>query len=166
MLCGVQAIMVVVARAVVIAGNIESCWSSSSVVGVGLIIQTNALSAATWRPIEVQFEYQQWRCFLLWREQSRLNIGISALLFFVPNKSVNHACIGGGSLCYQVGLVRMFRRSILRDVVRVNLVHRLNFVVAQAVGVVSFIATAQQKFKHRTGYTQPLLIQHRLQPAG
>ena len=97
---------------------------------------------------------------------SRLNISISALLFFVPIHAVNHACISGGSLLYQVGLVRIFRRSVLRDAVQANPFHRLYFVVAQAVGVASFIATAQQKFKHRTGYTQPLLIQHRLQPAG
>jgi hypothetical protein len=60
----------------------------------------------------------------------------------------------------------MNQRSILRDAVQANLFHRLYFVVAQAAGFASFIATAQQKFKHRTGYTQPLLIQHRLQPAG
>ena len=96
----------------------------------------------------------------------RLNISTSALPFFVPSKSVNHARISGGSLLYQVELVRILRRSILRDAVQANLLHRLYFVVAQEAGVASFIATAQQKFKHRTGYTQPLLIQHRLQPAG
>ncbi len=95
-----------------------------------------------------------------------LNISISALLFFVPNKSENHARISGGSLLYPVGQVRVNQRSILRDAVQANLFQRLNFVVAQAAGVASFIVTAQQKFKHRTGYTQPLLIQHRLQPAG
>ncbi len=95
-----------------------------------------------------------------------LNIGISALLFFVPNKSVNHASISGGSLLYQVGLARILKRSILRDAVQANLVHQLYFVVARAAGVAGFIATAQQKFKHRTGYTQPLFIQLRLQPAG
>jgi hypothetical protein len=94
------------------------------------------------------------------------NIGISALLFFVPNKSVNHSSIGGGSLRYQVGQVRILRCSILRDAVQANLLHRLNLVVSQAAGIAGFIATAQQKFKHRTGYTQPLFIQHRLQPAG
>jgi hypothetical protein len=88
------------------------------------------------------------------------------LFFFVPNKSVNHACIGGGSLLYRVGQVRILRRSILRDAVQANLFQRLNFVVAQAAVIAGFISTAQQKFKHRTGYTQPLLIQHRLQPAG
>ena len=90
--------------------------------------------------------------------EPRLNISISALLFFVPNKSVNHACIGGGSLLYQVGQVQIFERSILRDAVQANQIRRLDFVVAQAAGVAGFIATAQQKFKHRTGYTQPLLI--------
>jgi hypothetical protein len=34
---------------------------------------------------------------------------------------VNHACISGGSLFYQVGLVRLIRRSILRDAVQANL---------------------------------------------
>jgi hypothetical protein len=79
---------------------------------------------------------------------------------------VNHAHISGDSLLYQVGLVRILRRSILRDAVQANLFQRRYFVAAQAAGVASFIATAQQKFKHRTGYTQPLFIQHRLQPAG
>jgi hypothetical protein len=88
------------------------------------------------------------------------------LFFFVPLRAVNHANISGGSLLYQVRLVRLIRRSILRDAVQANLFHQLYFVVAQAAGVVSLIATAQQKFKHRTGYTQPLFIQHRLQPAG
>jgi hypothetical protein len=98
--------------------------------------------------------------------EPRFNISISALFFFVPNKSENHACINGGSLRYQVGRVRILKCSILRDAVQANLFRRLYFVVAQAAGIASFIATAQQKFKHRTGYTQPLLIQHRLQPAG
>jgi hypothetical protein len=81
------------------------------------------LSAASWRPIEVQFEWQQWAVFC-----------------FVPNKSVNHSRISVGSLFYQVGLVRLIRRSILRDAVQANLFHRLYFVVAQAAGVASFIA--------------------------
>jgi hypothetical protein len=98
--------------------------------------------------------------------RARLNISISALLFFVPSKSENHARISGGSLRHLVGQVRIFERSILRDSVQGNLLHRLYVVVAQAAGVASFIATAQQKFKHRTGYMQPLFIQHRLQPAG
>ena len=51
---------------------------------------------------------------------SRLNISISALLFFVPNKSENHACISGGSLCYQVRVARVNQRSILRDAVQAN----------------------------------------------
>jgi len=96
----------------------------------------------------------------------RLKIGISALLFFVPIRAVNHAHISAGSLLYQVGLARVNQRSILRDAAQASLFRRLNFVVAQAAGVACFIATAQQKFKHRTGYTQPLLIQHRLRPAG
>jgi hypothetical protein len=58
---------------------------------------------------------------------------------------VNHACINGGSLLYQVGLVQLIQRSILRGSVQANPSHRLYFVVAQAAGVVSFIATAQQK---------------------
>ncbi|MFM5463485.1 hypothetical protein ACET66_05260 [Aeromonas simiae] len=95
-----------------------------------------------------------------------MNTNSGAVFFFVPNRPVNHASIGGGSLLYQVGLVRILRRSILRDAVQANLFHRPYFVVAQAAGVASFIATAQQKFKHRTGYTQPLFIQRRLQPAG
>ena len=73
---------------------------------------------------------------------------------------------GNMHLLYQVGLVPMNQRYILRDAVQANQFQQLYFVVAQAAGVVSFIATAQQKFKHRTGYTQPLFIQHRLQPAG
>jgi hypothetical protein len=77
--------------------------------------------------------------------EPRLDISISALLFFVPNKSENHAHISGGSLLYQVGLVEVNQRSILRDAIQVNQLHRLYIVVAQAVGVVSFIATAQQK---------------------
>jgi hypothetical protein len=56
--------------------------------------------------------------FFCGASESRLNIGISALLFFVPSKSVNHACISGGSLLYQVGLVRIFERSILRGAVQ------------------------------------------------
>ncbi|WP_429044641.1 hypothetical protein [Aeromonas veronii] len=88
-----------------------------------------------------------------------LNIGISALLFIVPNKSENHACISGGSLLYRVVLVQLIQRSTLRDAVQASPFHRLNFVVAQAAGVAGFIATVQQKFKHRTGYTQPLIIQ-------
>jgi hypothetical protein len=79
---------------------------------------------------------------------------------------VNHASISGGSLRYQVGQVLVNQRSILRNAVQANLLHQLYFVVAQAAGIASFIATAQQKFKHRTGYTQPRHIQHRLQPAG
>ena len=67
--------------------------------------------------------------------KARLNIGISALLFFVPSKSENHASISGGSLIYQVGQVRILRRSILRDAVQANLFHRPYFVVAQAAGV-------------------------------
>ena len=79
---------------------------------------------------------------------------------------MNHAHISGGSLLYQVERVRVLKRSFLRDAVQANLFQWLYLVVAQAAGVASFIATAQQKFKHRTGYKQPLLIQHRLQPAG
>jgi len=97
---------------------------------------------------------------------SRLNIGTSALLFFVPICAENHTCISGGSLRYQVGQVRILRCSILRDAVQANQFQQLYFVVAQEAGVACFIATAQQKFKHRTGYKQPLFIQHRLQPAG
>ena len=67
--------------------------------------------------------------------RSRLNIGISALLFFVPNKSENHAHISGGSLLYQVGLVLVNQRSILRDAVQANLFRRLYLVVAQAAGI-------------------------------
>jgi hypothetical protein len=48
------------------------------------------------------------------------NISTSALLFVVPSKSVNHANIGGGSLLYQVWLVRVNQRSILRDAVQAN----------------------------------------------
>jgi hypothetical protein len=58
--------------------------------------------------------------FFLGINESRLNISTSALLFFVPSKSVNHARIGCGSLLYQVGLVRILRRSILRDAVQAN----------------------------------------------
>ncbi len=101
-----------------------------------------------------------------WRLKFSLNRSNSALLFFVPNKSENHAHISGGSLCYQVRQARVNQRSILRDVVQANLFRRLKFVFAQAAGVACFTATAQQKFKHRTGYKQPLFIQHRLQPAG
>jgi hypothetical protein len=50
-----------------------------------------------------------------------LNTSNGAVFFFVPNKSENHAHIGGGSLFYRVGLVRIFRRSILRDAVQANL---------------------------------------------
>ena len=45
---------------------------------------------------------------------------------------MNHASIGGGSLCYQVRLARVNQRSILRDAVQANLLHQLYFVVAQA----------------------------------
>ena len=72
--------------------------------------------------------------------RSRLNISISALLFFVPNKSENHACICGGSLFHQVWFNRVIWRSILRDAVQLNMFQRLYFVVAQAAGVASFIA--------------------------
>jgi hypothetical protein len=73
------------------------------------------------------------------------NISTSALLFVVPSKSVNHANIGGGSLLYQVWLVRVNQRSILRDAVQANQFRQLYFVVAQAAGVAGFIAAAQQK---------------------
>jgi len=53
-------------RAVSISDNIESCRSSSAVVLVRWIIQTKALSSASWWAIRVQFGYQQYRCFLLW----------------------------------------------------------------------------------------------------
>jgi hypothetical protein len=76
---------------------------------------------------------------------SRLNISISALFFFVPNKSVNHAHISGGSLLYQVGLNRTNQRSILRDAVQANPPHQLCLVVTQAAGIAGFIVTAQQK---------------------
>jgi hypothetical protein len=78
--------------------------------------------------------------FFLGVSRARLNIGTSTLLFFVPSKSDNHAHISSGSLLYQVWLVRILKRSILRDAVQANLLHRLNFVVAQAAGVASFIA--------------------------
>jgi len=64
-----------------------------------------------------------------------LKISTSALLFFVPSKSENHASISCGSLLYQVGLVQKLKRSILRDAVQLNMFQRLNFVVAQAAGV-------------------------------
>jgi hypothetical protein len=48
-------------------------------------------------------------------------------------------------LLYQVGLVLLNQRSILRDAVQLNLFRRLYFVVAQAAGIAGFIATAQQK---------------------
>ena len=67
--------------------------------------------------------------------ESRINIGTIALLFFVPNKSENHAHISGGSLLYQAGLVLVNQRSILRDVVQANPFQQLYFVVAQAAGV-------------------------------
>jgi hypothetical protein len=53
---------------------------------------------------------------------------------------VNHACIGGGSLLYQFGLIRILERSILRDAVLANPFRWLDFVVAQAAGVAGFIA--------------------------
>jgi hypothetical protein len=65
----------------------------------------------------------------------RLNISFSALLFFVPSKSVNHTYISDGSLFYRVGQVLVNQRSILRDAVQANLFRRLSFVVAQAAGV-------------------------------
>jgi hypothetical protein len=48
-------------------------------------------------------------------------------------------------LRHLVGQVRANQRSILRDAVQGNLLHRLYVVVAQAAGVASFIAAAQQK---------------------
>jgi hypothetical protein len=48
---------------------------------------------------------------------------------------VNHASISGGSLLYQVGPAQILKRSILRDAVQANQVHRLYFVVAQAADV-------------------------------
>jgi hypothetical protein len=95
-----------------------------------------------------------------------LNISNGAVFFCGVSRPRLNISISGGSLFYQVGLVLVNQRSILRDAVQANMSHRLYFVVAQAAGVAGFIATAQQKFKHRTGYTQPLLIQDRLQPAG
>jgi len=74
-----------------------------------------------------------------------LNISISALLFFVPSKSESHAHISGGSLLFQVGLVRILERSILHDTVQVNLLRQLYFVAAQAAGIAGFNAAAQQK---------------------
>jgi hypothetical protein len=76
---------------------------------------------------------------------SRLNIGTSALLFFVPNKSKNHVRISGGSLLYRVSQVRILKRSILRDAVLANPFRLLYFVVAQAADIAGFMATAQQK---------------------
>ena len=67
--------------------------------------------------------------------RSRLNISISALLFFVPNKSVNHASIDGGSLPYQAVWVRELKRSILRDAVQANPLRQQYFVVTQEAGV-------------------------------
>jgi hypothetical protein len=58
---------------------------------------------------------------------------------------VNHSRINGGSLRHWVRLAQVNQRSILRDAVLANPIHRLYFVVAQAAGVASFIATAQQK---------------------
>jgi len=58
---------------------------------------------------------------------------------------VNHANISGGSLLYQVGQVRILRRSILHGAVQVNLLRQLYFVAAQAAGIACFNATAQQK---------------------
>jgi hypothetical protein len=49
-----------------------------------------------------------------------LLIGTCALRFFVPSKSENHAHISGGSLLYQVALVLVNQRSILRDAVQAN----------------------------------------------
>jgi hypothetical protein len=66
---------------------------------------------------------------------SRLIIGTSTLLFFVPSKSENHVYIGGGSLRYQVGRVQILKRSILRDAVHGNPFQQPYFVVAQAAGV-------------------------------
>ena len=67
--------------------------------------------------------------------RSRSTIGTDTLFFFVPSKSENHACISGGSLRYQVGLIRISKRSILRDAVQANLFHQVYFVVTQAAGV-------------------------------
>jgi hypothetical protein len=83
--------------------------------------------------------------FFLGVSEFRLNISTSALLFFVPSKSVNHTSISGGSLLYQVELVRLKRCSILRDAVQTNLFQQRYFVVAQAAGIAGFMATAQQK---------------------
>jgi hypothetical protein len=96
---------------------------------------------------QLEFSLNTNKCavFFFGVSRSRLNISISALLFFVPNKSENHAHISGGSLRYRVGQVRILKRSILRDAVLVNQFWQLYFVVAQAAGVVSLIATAQQK---------------------
>jgi hypothetical protein len=100
------------------------------------------------------------------RLECSLNASNGAVLFCGISEFRFNISISGGSLLYQVGLARILKRSILHDAVQANLVHQRYFVVAQAAGVACFIATAQQKFKHRTGYTQPLFIQHRLQPAG
>ena len=70
----------------------------------------------------------------------RSNIGISALLFFVPIRAVNHAHISAGSLLYQVGLARVNQRTILRDAAQASLFHRLNFVAAQTAVIASFVA--------------------------
>ena len=53
---------------------------------------------------------------------------------------MNHARIGCGSLLYQVGLARVNQRSILRDAAQASLFQRLNFVVAQAAVIASFVA--------------------------
>jgi hypothetical protein len=67
--------------------------------------------------------------FFLGVSGAGVNISTSALFFFVPT-----------------GLVyRVIWRSILHGAVRLNMFHRLYFVVAQAAGIASFGATAQQK---------------------
>ena len=53
-----------------------------------------------------------------------LDTSSGAVFFFVPNKSENHAHICAGSLLYQVGLVQLMRRSILRDAVLAKLIPR------------------------------------------
>jgi hypothetical protein len=90
---------------------------------------------------QLEFSLNTNKCavFFCGVSRSRLNISISALLYFVPIRAVNHAHISGGSLLYQVWLVRILERSILRDAVLANLLHRLYFVVAQATGIASFI---------------------------
>jgi len=106
--------------------------------------------------------------FFLGVSEPRLNINTSALLFFVPIRAANHTHISGGSLLYQVGLVRRISVLFFVTLFRPSCFSGL---ISLLLKRLASPASSQRHNKSlNTGLaipdTQPLLIQLRLQPAG